>query len=118
MSEKDESSFRCGHVAIIGRPNVGKSTLLNHLVGQKVSITSRKAQTTRHRITGIRTNPDAQYIFVDTPGFQTLHRSRLNDRLNRAVTQSLLEVDAVVAVIEAGRTVPADRAVIALLPPR
>ncbi|MDQ6618449.1 MAG: GTPase Era [Pseudomonadota bacterium] len=113
-----QHAFRCGHVAIVGRPNVGKSTLLNHLVGQKVSITSRKAQTTRHRVTGIRTDADAQFIFVDTPGFQTLHRSRLNDRLNRAVTQSLLDVDAVVLVIEAGRTVPADRAVIALLPPR
>ncbi len=110
--------FRCGHVAIVGRPNVGKSTLLNHLVGQKVSITSKKAQTTRHRIAGIRTDASAQAIFVDTPGFQTQHRSRLNDRMNRAVTQSLLDVDAVIVVLEAGRTVPADRAVIALLPPR
>jgi len=113
----ESTPFRCGHVAIVGRPNVGKSTLLNHLIGQKVSITSRKAQTTRHRVTGIRTTPDTQLIFVDTPGFQTQHRSRLNDRLNRAVTQSLLDVDAVLVVIEAGRTVAADRAVIALLPP-
>ena len=112
----DDSPFRCGHIAIVGRPNVGKSTLLNHLVGQKVSITSRKAQTTRHRVTGIRTSEDAQFIFVDTPGFQTLHRSRLNDRLNHAVTQSLVDVDVVMVVIEAGRTVAADRAVIALLP--
>lgn len=111
-------AFRCGHVAIVGRPNVGKSTLLNHLVGQKVSITSKKAQTTRHRINGIHTDAQAQAIFVDTPGFQTLHRSRLNERMNRSVTQSLLDVDAVIVVIEAGRTVPADRAVIALLPPR
>src|SRR5581483_11972614 len=116
MIDATSSAFRCGHVAIVGRPNVGKSTLLNHLVGQKVSITSRKAQTTRHRVTGIRTTGDSQFIFVDTPGFQTLHRSRLNERMNRAVTQSLLEVDAVVVVIEAGRTVAADRAVIALLP--
>ncbi len=108
--------LRCGHVAIVGRPNVGKSTLLNRLVGEKVSITSRKAQTTRHRITGILTTPDAQFIFVDTPGFQTRHRSRLNARMNRAVTQSLAEVDATVLVIEAGRTVEADRAVIRLLP--
>ncbi len=111
------AAFRCGHIAIVGRPNVGKSTLLNHLVGQKVSITSKKAQTTRHQVTGIRTDAGAQFVFVDTPGFQTLHRSRLNVRMNRAVTQSLLDVDAVVVVIEAGRTVPADRAVIALLPP-
>ena len=112
------ASFRCGHVAIVGRPNVGKSTLLNRLVGQKVSITSKKAQTTRHRITGILTTTDAQFIFVDTPGFQTLHRSRLNKRMNHAVTQSLADVDAVILVIEAGRTVPADRAVIELLPSR
>ncbi|MEO5698952.1 MAG: GTPase Era [Casimicrobiaceae bacterium] len=113
----DQGPFRCGHVAIVGRPNVGKSTLLNHLVGQKVSITSKKAQTTRHRINGIHTDAHAQAVFVDTPGFQTLHRSRLNERMNRSVTQSLLDVDAVIAVIEGGRTVPADRAVIALLPP-
>ena len=110
-------AFRCGYVAIVGRPNVGKSTLLNRLVGEKVSITSKKAQTTRHRVTGILTAADAQYIFVDTPGFQTRHRSRLNERMNRAVTQSLGDVDAVVVVLEAGRTTPADRAVIALLPP-
>ena len=108
--------FRCGHVAIVGRPNVGKSTLLNRLVGERVSITSKKAQTTRHRINGILTTADAQYVFVDTPGFQTRHRSRLNARMNQAVTQSLNEVDAAVLVIEAGRTVPADRAVIHLLP--
>ncbi|MEP6656564.1 MAG: GTPase Era [Betaproteobacteria bacterium] len=110
------TAFRCGHVAIVGRPNVGKSTLLNHLVGQKVSITSKKAQTTRHQVTGILTTVDAQFIFVDTPGFQTLHRSRLNMRMNRAVTEGLSSVDAVIVVIEAGRTVPADRSVMALLP--
>jgi len=108
--------FRCGHVAIVGRPNVGKSTLLNHFVGQKVSITSKKAQTTRHRVTGILTTEHAQFIFVDTPGFQTLHRSKLNERMNRAVTQSLGDVDAVVLVIEAGRSVEADLAVARLLP--
>jgi GTP-binding protein Era len=111
-----EGAFRCGHVAIVGRPNVGKSTLLNRLVGEKISITSRKAQTTRHRVTGIRTTPDTQFIFVDTPGFQTAYRSRLNVRMNRAVTGSLADVDAAVLVIEAGRTQAADRAVIALLP--
>jgi len=108
--------FRCGYVAIVGRPNVGKSTLLNRLVGAKVSITSKKAQTTRHRVTGILTTADAQVVFVDTPGFQTKHRSRLNDRMNRTVTQSLADVDAMVLVVEAGRTTDADRAVVRLLP--
>jgi GTP-binding protein Era len=108
--------FRCGHVAVVGRPNVGKSTLVNRLVGAKVSITSKKAQTTRHRITGIHTTADAQFVFVDTPGFQTRHRGTLNARMNRAVTQSLAAVDAVVLVLEAGRTVDADRAVADLLP--
>jgi GTP-binding protein Era len=107
---------RCGHVAIVGRPNVGKSTLLNRLVGARISITSAKAQTTRHRITGILTRGDAQILFVDTPGFQTLHRSRLNTRMNAAVTQSLAGIDAVTLVLEAGRTVEADRAVIRLFP--
>ena len=84
-----QAAFRCGHVAIVGRPSVGKSTLLNALVGQKISITSKKPQTTRYRITGIATDAQAQFVFVDTPGFQTKHRSRLNDRLNRAVRESL-----------------------------
>jgi GTP-binding protein Era len=110
-------AFRCGYVAIIGRPNVGKSTLLNHLVGEKVSITSKKAQTTRHRVTGILTVVGAQFVFVDTPGFQTKHRSRLNERMNRSVTQSLGDVDVVVVVLESGRTTAADRTVIGLLPP-
>ena len=112
------ADFRCGYAAIAGRPNVGKSTLLNKLVGQRVSITSRKAQTTRHRVTGIVTTADCQVLFVDTPGFQTKHRSRLNDRMNRAVTQCVADVDATVVVIEAGRTTDADRAVIRLLPPK
>jgi GTPase len=108
--------FRCGYVAVVGRPNVGKSTLVNHLVGERISITSKKAQTTRHRVKGILTTADAQYVFVDTPGFQTRYRSRLNARMNRAVRESLSEVDAIVTVIEAGRTTEADRAVIRLLP--
>ena len=103
-------------VAIVGRPNVGKSTLMNALVGQKVSITSRKAQTTRHRITGINTIDDAQYVFVDTPGFQTRHSSALNRSLNRAVTSTLSSVDAVLFVIEAGRFGPDDQKVLDLIP--
>jgi GTP-binding protein Era len=109
-------SFHTGFIAIVGRPNVGKSTLLNHLVGQKVSITSRKAQTTRHRITGIRTDEDAQYVFVDTPGFQMQHQSALNRVMNRAVTQTLSDVDVVLLVIEALRFDSRDEKVLALLP--
>jgi len=110
------AGFRCGYVAVVGRPNVGKSTLVNHLVGERISITSRKAQTTRHRVNGIVTTADTQYVFVDTPGFQTRYRSRLNARMNRAVRESLADVDAIVLVIDAGRTTEADRAVIRLLP--
>jgi len=103
-------------VAIVGRPNVGKSTLLNHVIGQKISITSRKPQTTRHRIAGIVTDDTVQYVFVDTPGFQTRHHSTLNERLNRTVRESLSDVDAVVWVLDAARITPADAAVATLLP--
>jgi GTP-binding protein Era len=108
---------RCGLIAIVGRPNVGKSTLLNALVGQKISITSRKAQTTRHRITGIRTAGATQFVFVDTPGFQTKQRKALNRTLNRTVLASLADVDVVLFVCEAGRFGPDDAKVLALLPP-
>jgi GTP-binding protein Era len=117
MNASTPTGFRCGMVAIVGRPNVGKSTLMNALVGQKVSITSRKAQTTRHRITGIHTLEDAQYIFVDTPGFQTKHSGALNRSLNRAVTSTLTSVDAILFVIEAGRFGPDDQKVLDLIPP-
>jgi len=110
-------AFRCGQVAIVGRPNVGKSTLLNALVGARVSITSKKPQTTRHRVLGILTTSKEQCIFVDTPGYQTLHGSLLNDRMNRAVRESLGETDVIVVVLEAGRLTDADRAVLSLLPP-
>lgn len=108
--------MKVGYIAIVGRPNVGKSTLLNHLIGQKVSITSRKAQTTRHRITGIRTDADVQYIFVDTPGFQTQHQNALNRVMNRSVTQTLSNVDVVLFVIEVMRFDTRDEKVLALLP--
>jgi GTP-binding protein Era len=107
---------RCGLIAIVGRPNVGKSTLLNALVGQKISITSNKAQTTRHRITGIRSRGEVQFVFVDTPGFQTRHGAPLNRSLNRAVTGTLADVDVVLFVVEAGRFGKEDAAVLALLP--
>ena len=103
-------------VAIIGRPNVGKSTLVNALVGERVSITSRKPQTTRDRVLGVRTDSDAQYIFVDTPGFQRRHRNALNLRMNEAVTGALKDVDAIVLVIESGGWNDADQQVLQLLP--
>ena len=105
-----------GFIAIVGRPNVGKSTLLNHLIGQKVSITSRKAQTTRHRITGILTEGATQYVFVDTPGFQTQHTNALNRSMNRVVTSSLREVNVVLFVIEARHFDERDQQVLELLP--
>ncbi|MDO8436906.1 MAG: GTPase Era [Nitrosomonadaceae bacterium] len=109
-------NYRTGYIAIIGRPNVGKSTLLNNLVGQKVSITSKKAQTTRHRINGILTDEQSQFIFVDTPGFQTRHTNRLNSLMNRTVTQSMRDVDVVIFVIEALHFDERDRLVLKLLP--
>lgn len=115
MTEKIED-FRSGYVAVIGRPNVGKSTLINALVGEKVSITSKKPQTTRDRIMGVLTTEDAQYIFVDTPGFQTKHSSELLDRMNKSVKSSLSDVDAVVMVIESTGWRPEDEEVLKLLP--
>ena len=110
-------SQRCGLIAIVGKPNVGKSTLLNALVGQKVSITSRKAQTTRHRITGMKTVGASQFVFVDTPGFQTRHGNALNRSLNRTVVGTVNDVDLIVFVVEAGQFNQADEKVLSLLPP-
>jgi GTPase len=108
-------SFRTGSIAITGRPNVGKSTLLNRLIGVKLSITSRKAQTTRHRILGVRTTDSAQYVFLDTPGFQTQHRNQLNRAMNRSVDTALSGADVVVQVIESTGFKPEDDAVTARL---
>ena len=107
---------RCGYVAIVGKPNVGKSTLLNALVGQKISITSSKAQTTRHRITGFRTEGASQFVFVDTPGFQTRHGNALNRALNKTVLGAVNDVDLIVFVVEAGQFNTADAKVLSLLP--
>jgi GTP-binding protein Era len=109
-------AFRCGQVAIVGRPSVGKSTLVNALVGARISITSKRPQTTRYRIRGIMTTAAAQFIFVDTPGFQAHYRSRLNERMNRTVRDSLADVDVIVVVVDAARLTEADRDVLALLP--
>jgi len=108
--------FRTGYIAIIGRPNVGKSTLLNKLLQQKISITSRKAQTTRFRINGILTDQQTQYVFVDTPGFQTQFINRLNTAMNRVVTQSVQDVDVILFVIEALRFDQRDLAALKILP--
>ena len=110
-------AHRAGRVAIIGRPNVGKSTLLNRLVGAKVSITSSKPQTTRQRMTGIVTHGAGQIVFVDTPGYQLEHPSTLNRAMNRGVAAGLESVDAVVWVVEALRYDGRDEAVARLLPP-
>lgn len=110
------SDFRCGYIAIVGRPNVGKSTLMNALIGAKVSITSRKAQTTRHRITGIQTRDSAQFVYIDTPGFQTRHNNALNKTLNRTVTATFTAADVVLFIVEAGTYGPADAQVLELLP--
>ena len=109
------TEHRSGYVAIIGRPNVGKSTLLNQLVGQKISITSRRPQTTRQRIIGIVTQPDTQFVFVDTPGFQTRHGNALNRQMNRSVSRSVVDVDAVVWVIEALHLNAGDQALLPML---
>ncbi len=102
------SEFRCGFVALVGRPNVGKSTIMNRMIGQKISITSRRPQTTRHRILGIKTDEDAQILFVDTPGLHEKQPRAMNRYLNRAAADSLRDVDVVVFVVEGTRWHPDD----------
>ena len=116
MDSGSKETSRAGFVAIVGRPNVGKSTLLNRLVGQKVSIVSSKAQTTRHRVTGILSTDNVQFVFVDTPGFQTRRGNALNRAMNRTVSQALSGVDLVFLVIEAGRFNDEDRAALDAIP--
>ena len=111
-----EQGVKSGYVAIVGRPNVGKSTLLNQLIGEKISIVSRKAQTTRHRILGVLTEAKVQYVFVDTPGFQTEHTNALNRAMNRSVTRALADVDTVIFMVEAKQFDSRDKAVVRLLP--
>jgi GTP-binding protein Era len=112
--EKNESY--CGFVTIIGRPNVGKSTLMNHLIGQKISITSRKPQTTQYRINGVITyNQIYQLIFIDTPGFQNKYKNKLNSQLNKNVVLSIENVDLVLYIVEAPVFNKADEDVLGLL---
>ena len=110
------SAHRCGTIGIAGRPNTGKSSLLNRLVGQKVSIVSPKAQTTRHLITGILTQPGCQYIFVDAPGQQARSSNTLNRRLNRRATEAARDADVALFVVEALRFGPEDHAVLEKIP--
>lgn len=111
-----KENFRCGYIAVVGRPNVGKSTLINTMIGEKVSITSKKPQTTRNRVLGVVTTQTAQFVFVDTPGFQTKYGNALIRGMNRSVRASIADTDAVVLVIEAGGWKPADEKVLELLP--
>jgi GTP-binding protein Era len=107
--------FRCGYVALVGRPNVGKSTLLNSLLGQKISITSHRPQTTRHRILGINTLEQAQIVYVDTPGLHQGNRKALNRAINRAAADTLHAVDVVAFLVEGVRWSDEDRWVLDLL---
>jgi len=110
------SAYRCGTVALVGRPNTGKSSLLNRIVGHKLSIVSPKAQTTRHLVTGILTAADCQYVFVDSPGYQTKHASGLNRALNRRASDAARDADVVCFVVEARRFGAADREMLARIP--
>jgi GTP-binding protein Era len=110
------TGFRCGTVAIAGRPNTGKSSLLNKLVGQKIAIVSSKAQTTRRTLSGILTTPRCQFVFVDLPGYQTRHVNVLNRSLNRQATDGARDCDVVAFVVEARRLTAEDREVLARIP--
>lgn len=103
---------RCGYVAIIGRPNVGKSTLLNHILGMKLSITSRKPQTTRHQILGVKTNDVVQTVYVDTPGIHQRSGTAINKYMNRAATSVLSDVDAILFVVQVNKWTEEDQAII------
>lgn len=113
--EGDDISTRCGFIAIVGRPNVGKSTLMNRILGQKISITSRRPQTTRHQVMGVKTEGDIQTIYVDTPGMHIMKKDRnraINQFMNQTATQALRDVDAVVFIIDRSRWTEEDQIVL------
>ena len=112
---KAETGFKAGCVAIVGRPNVGKSTLLNRLVGEKISIVSRKPQTTRWRVQGIKSTQDHQIVFADTPGYQTRFGKRVHQRMNREVVNSLVHIDLALFMVEAAKWGREDQRVARLL---
>lgn len=112
ITTPDNPDSRCGFVAIVGRPNVGKSTLLNHILGQKLSITSRKPQTTRHQVLGIKTEGDVQAIYVDTPGMHEEEPRAINRYMNKAATSALVDVDVVVFVVDQMNWTTADEMVL------
>src|SRR5688572_26596152 len=111
------SAHRCGTIGIAGRPNTGKSSLLNRMVGEKLSIVSPKPQTTRHLVTGILTRPGCQYVFVDAPGQQTSAKSVLHRRLNRRASEAARDADVALFVVEALRFGPEDAFVLQRIPP-
>lgn len=114
MSEKAKER-RCGTIAIVGQPNVGKSTLLNYFVGTKLSITSKKAQTTRYQLVGIHSTEDTQFVFVDTPGYQLKYLNTMNRGLNKTVLQVLREVDLVLFLIEPGPMNDIDEKILSMI---
>ncbi|MFL2980740.1 MAG: GTPase Era [Methylophilaceae bacterium] len=107
---------RCGTIAIVGQPNVGKSTMLNYFIGTKLSITSRKAQTTRYQLLGIHTSPETQFIFIDTPGYQLEHLNKLNINLNKTVKQVLQDVDVILFLIEPRQMNEIDTKILQMIP--
>jgi GTP-binding protein Era len=118
VSDQDEAttSFRVGTTAIVGRPNVGKSSILNRLLGMKLSIVSKKAQTTRHRILGVYSDDESQILFLDTPGFQLRHTSLLNSAMNRSVSSTISEVDVLIFVLEYPLVEHDDLKLLAMIP--
>ncbi|MDH5425441.1 MAG: GTPase Era, partial [Gammaproteobacteria bacterium] len=111
-SEEGQSTLKCGYVAIVGRPNVGKSTLLNYIVGQKLSITADKPQTTRHQILGVKTTEKGQVVYVDTPGIHSGGKKAINRYMNKAATSITSDVDVIVFIVQALKWTDEDQAVL------